>query len=141
MCVCNIIDSKRTQKIIKYLQSYGLGDAIQIFHGMDKKQLRIMVASADIIIAPSLSEGFGSVHTEAVAMKKPLITTYVASLPEVLSGTVKFIPPGSKDAIVQAVVERHIWQDHIHIPPKTFSWEDTIQSLVHLYHKVLPHKI
>jgi len=43
-----------------------------------------MVASCDVVVAPSLSEGFGSVHTETVAMEKSLITTSIASLPEVL---------------------------------------------------------
>jgi glycosyltransferase involved in cell wall biosynthesis len=43
-----------------------------------------MVASCDVVVAPSFSEGFGSVHTETVAMQKPLITTNVASLPEVV---------------------------------------------------------
>jgi glycosyltransferase involved in cell wall biosynthesis len=37
-----------------------------------------------MIVAPSLSEGFGSVHTESVAMKKPLLTTHIASIPEVV---------------------------------------------------------
>ena len=32
------------------------------------KDLRKLVASADCVIAPSISEWFGSVHSEAVAM-------------------------------------------------------------------------
>ena len=62
-----------------------------MFNGFEKDQLRRLIASSDMIVAPSLSEGFGSVHTEAAAMKKPLLTTYVASLPEVVRGNVKFI--------------------------------------------------
>ena len=50
---------------------------MQIFDGFEKNELRTLIASSDMMIAPSLSEGFGSVHTESVAMKKPLLTTYI----------------------------------------------------------------
>ena len=57
----------------------------------------------DVVIAPSLAEGFGSVHSETCAMEKPLITTQVSAIPEVVSGNVVFIQPRKSEAIVEAV--------------------------------------
>ena len=93
----NLIDSKRTEEIKNGLKlearSSKLKDTIQIFNGLEQKELRTLVASADLVVAPSLSEGFGSVHTESVALGKPLLTTFVGPIPEVVRGNVKFISP------------------------------------------------
>ena len=94
-----------------------------------------MIASSDMIVAPSLSEGFGSVHTESVAMAKPLLTTYIASIPEVVRGNVKFIAPTSKREIIQAILERdqRINNQEYTIPYKTFSRNTTVKELIKLY--------
>lgn len=141
--VFNLIDSKRTrllkEKIRKSnpLTSYrtALWWSIQIFNGVDKDQLRTMIAASDLIVAPSISEGFGSVHTESVAMKKPLLTTYIASIPEVVRGNVKFIAPSSKREIIQAILEREqrIGNPEYFIPYKDFSWNTTVKELIQLY--------
>jgi len=54
-----------------------------------------------MVVAPSLAEGFGSVHTETVALGVPLLTTDIGPLPEVVGGLTKMIPAGSVQAIVQ----------------------------------------
>lgn len=68
-------------------------------------------------------------------MEKPLLTTYVASIPEVVRGNVKFIPPRSKREIIQAILERQKWianPDHM-IPTKEFSRNTTVKELIKLY--------
>ncbi|MEI6426349.1 MAG: glycosyltransferase family 4 protein, partial [Candidatus Absconditabacteria bacterium] len=136
--VFNIIDSRRKSLLIsrlQYLQKHGYKNNIQLFYGMDKSDLRIMIASADVVVAPSLSEGFGSVHTEVIAMHKPLITSFVASLPEVVSGKVIFVPPSSSDAITKALISikkgQNIFAD---TPALHFNWDDTVTQIRRLYH-------
>lgn len=106
-----------------------------MFDGLDKDDLRTLIASSDMIVAPSLSEGFGSVHTESVAMGKPLLTTYIASIPEVVRGNVKFIAPGSRREIVQAILERdqRIGNQENFIATKEFSWNATVKEIIKLY--------
>jgi glycosyltransferase involved in cell wall biosynthesis len=88
-----------------------------------------------MIVAPSLSEGFGSVHTESVAMNKSLLTTYIASIPEVVWGNVRFISPASKREIIQAILERdqRVGNPDFMIPYKEFSWNVTVKELIKLY--------
>jgi len=133
--VFNLIDSKRTAHITEQIRKYHLGSSIQVFDGFEKNELRILIASSDMIVAPSLSEWFGSVHTESVAMNKPLLTTYIASIPEVVRGNVKFIPPGSKREIIQAILERDQWiqNPECTIPYKEFSRNTTVKELIKQY--------
>jgi teichuronic acid biosynthesis glycosyltransferase TuaC len=134
--VFNLIDSKRTEYIKEKIRKYHLGSSVQIFDGFEKNELRTLVASSDMIVAPSLSEGFGSVHTESVAMKKPLLTTSIASIPEVVRGNVKFIAPASKREIIQAILQRdeRIGNPDYMVPYKEFSWNTTVKELIKQYH-------
>ena len=56
----NIIPSKRSDYIVERINAISkqlnAEDKIQIFRGFSKDDLRIFVACADVIIAPSLAE-------------------------------------------------------------------------------------
>ncbi|MEI6774663.1 MAG: glycosyltransferase [bacterium] len=54
--VFNLIDSKRTAYITEQIRKYHLGSSIQVFDGFEKNELRTLIASSDMIVAPSLSE-------------------------------------------------------------------------------------
>lgn len=135
--VFNLIDSNRKDLFldrINDLKKRGYDRNIQIFKWLEKQELRTMLASSDLVVAPSLSEGFGSVHTEVVAMWKPLITTFVASIPEVVSGKVAFVRPGSVSDITTSILNikknQQIYSD---LPTKTFDWNNTISQIEKLY--------
>ncbi len=133
--VFNLIDSKRTEYIKEQIRKYHLWASVQIFDGFEKNELRTLIASSDMMIAPSLSEGFGSVHTESVAMKKPLLTTYIWPIPEVVWGNVRMIAPASKREIIQAILERETWIGNpaYVLPYKEFSWNTTVRELIKQY--------
>ena len=133
--VFNLIASKRTQTIKEQIRKYHLWSSVQIFDGFEKNELRTLIASSDMIVAPSLSEWFGSVHTESVAMNKPLLTTYIWPIPEVVWGNVKLIAPASKREIIQAILERDTWIQNTDytIPTKEFSWNTTVKELIKQY--------
>ena len=101
---------------------------------MSKEELRILVASADVVVAPSLSEGFGSVHTEVAAMGKTLITSPVASLPEVVSGDVLFVRPGQVQELAAAILSfsknQHVVKT---MPAHVFDWNVTVEQIEKLY--------
>jgi hypothetical protein len=94
--------------------------------------LRIFVACADIIIAPSLAEWFGSVHSETCAMWKNLITSNLAAIPEVVSGNVILMSPPSAEWICKSIQKIRSW-DFEKIPEKVFSWNDMVDRIEKLY--------
>jgi hypothetical protein len=94
--------------------------------------LRIFVACADVIIAPSLAEGFGSVHSEACAMWKNLITSNLAAIPEVVSWNVILMSPPSSKWICESIQNIRNWNFN-KIPEKKFSWNTMVDKVEQLY--------
>jgi len=129
--VFNIIESKRTKQILEKLKKIE-ADNLQIFNGFSKENLRKLVASANCVIAPSISEWFGSVHSESVAMKKTLITTKTSAIPEVVYGKVKFIKAADKEWIVFACKDVLKWNFE-NIAEKKFSRDDSVKKIEKLY--------
>ena len=132
----NIIQSKRTDYIVEKINSISkqlkAEDKIQIFRWFSKEDLRIFVACADVIIAPSLAEWFGSVHSEACAMWKNLITSNLAAIPEVVSGSVVLMSPPSTKWICESIQKIRTWNFQ-KIPEKSFNWDSMVNNVEALY--------
>jgi hypothetical protein len=65
-------------------------------------------------------------------MGKVLLTTQVASIPEVVSGQVKLISPGSREAIIQGIQE--IRKKPLpSLPQKTFDRDESVKKVEELY--------
>jgi glycosyltransferase involved in cell wall biosynthesis len=132
MLIFNLIPAKRDKKMKKRIKAIGKSEQIHIFSEQPQSALRELVATADLIIAPSLAEGFGSVHSEACAMGKVLLTTQIAAIPEVVSGPVKLIPPRSSEAIVQGIKEIRIGKVKS-TQTKSFVREKSVKKIEKLY--------
>ncbi|MDR2190757.1 MAG: glycosyltransferase [Candidatus Peribacteria bacterium] len=59
-----------------------------------------MLAS-DVVIVPSLVEGFGFSAAETCALGQQLVTTNAAALTEVVSGKVNFAEPAAPTSIAK----------------------------------------
>jgi glycosyltransferase involved in cell wall biosynthesis len=130
--VCNLIHAKRDLETKQKIRALWYHKNIQLFSWFSIDSLRTLVAASDCVVAPSLSEGFGSVHAEVSSLWKPLITSYVASIPEVVHGKVVFVEPQSSQAIVDAVIK--VKNDQFeHIDAKAFPREKTIDGIEQLY--------
>ncbi len=92
------------QKLLSQVNSAGLNDRI-IFTGY-REDIPVLLAAFDIFVLPSLSEGFGKVNLEAMAMGKPVISTNVGGIPEVvLDGlTGILVPPGNSRDLAHAIM-------------------------------------
>src|SRR5271165_5972745 len=66
-------------------------------------QLLTLVKGARGVLFPSLYEGFGLPVLEAMALGTPVITSNVASLPEVSAGAAALVDPTDVDAITEAI--------------------------------------
>ena len=136
----NIIQSKRSVYIIEKINSISkeikAEDKIQVFRWFSKGDLRVFVACTDIIIAPSLAEWFGSVHSEACAMWKNLITSNLAAIPEVVSWNVVLMSPPSVKWICESIQKIRKW-DFIKIPEKKFSWDIMMNNIEKMYNFIL----
>ncbi len=93
------------QKLLSLVCSVGLQDRV-IFTGF-REDIPEILASFDIFVLPSRSEGFGRVNLEAMAMGKPVISTNVGGIPEVVLDGVTgiLVPPGNSRELAHAIMK------------------------------------
>lgn len=83
----------------------GLADTITITGWIDGEAVRKQLFGARAIIVPSFLEGLPVVIMEAMAASRPVLTTWVAGIPELVRQGEEGIlfPPGSVEAIADAL--------------------------------------
>lgn len=130
-----------------FIQEHELEPYIYDFGNPDKARLIQIYNAADILLAPSLYEGFGLTVVEAMACGLPVITSNVSSLPEVAGDAAVLIDPLNVEAIIEAIFK--IKQDPSYrdqliekglVRAKFFSWLKTAEQVAQVYEKVLLKK-
>lgn len=116
-------------------------DNITQLPGANREKLKQWIQTADLVVLPSHAEWFGFAIAEVCAMDKPLITTNVASIPEVVSGRIMFVEPGSPKQIAHMTEAFFHGNAAIHeISAKVFTWDDCIQKVLWIYTELLHHR-
>lgn len=93
---------------------------------------------------PSFYEGFGFPPLEAMAQKKPVITSYKTSLPETLKNYALYVDPYNVNDIYMAM--KNIIEDqHLHLSlisksPELPNWDGQAKIMLDLFKKVIEHK-
>lgn len=100
----------------------------------------ILMSNAYAFCYPSLYEGFGMPPLEAMACGVPVITSNVASLPEVAGDAAIYVDPYSVDSIesaLQNIFENKEKRDELiqlgYKRVKLFSWENSCKKLNEIY--------
>ncbi len=83
----------------------GLGERVRITGWLDEAGVRAEIAGADALVMPSFAEGLPMVIMEAMAMARPIISTYIAGAPELVLEDQNgwLVPAGDPDALAQAI--------------------------------------
>lgn len=77
------------KKAFKFIEKNGLSEYVKIVDPVEREDLKTYIKSADYIVIPSITEGFGLSAIEACESKVPLIHSSGGSLPEVVYGLTK----------------------------------------------------
>ncbi|MEM2057462.1 MAG: glycosyltransferase family 1 protein [Candidatus Bathyarchaeia archaeon] len=126
-----------------FIQNRGLQGSVTYLGRVDKHVLVQVYNAADILLFPSLYEGFGMPVLEAMACGTPVITSNVSSLPEVAGDAAILVEPMDVRAMVEAIV--HIWNDPDYRSylikkgfdrVKRFTWETVAKQVAEIYEKV-----
>lgn len=127
-----------------FIHTHNLSDYITDFGRPDNITLTKIYNAADILVSPSLYEGFGMTLLEAMACGTPVITSNVTSLPEVAGDAGIVVNPTDVEAIVEAVCR--LQNDHEYRKfliekgldrVKLFTWGTTAEQVAQGYEKVL----
>lgn len=127
----------------QFISDQTLNKHITFLGKLDREALICFYNAADVLLAPSLYEGFGLTILEAMACGTPVITSNVSSLPEVAGDGAILVNPTDVEAIVKAII--HLQTDSIdrqnlankglNISNK-FTWQKTVKNIVEVYQQV-----
>lgn len=127
----------------EYIKEHGLTEHITFVDTPDREAVIEFYNAADMLIAPSLYEGFGLTILEAMACGTPTITANVSSIPEVAGNAAVLVEPTDVDAIVQAVLridgDANFRQDLIDrglARVREFTWRKTAEKTANLYEQI-----
>jgi len=89
----------------KLIEKYHLGERVRITGWISNNDVRNEIVSARALVLPSFSEGLPVVIMEAMALRRPVLTTYIAGIPELVrSGENGWLfPAGSLDDLSDAL--------------------------------------
>jgi len=90
------------------IERLGLSDAVRFVHGVPEAELVRLFGSAQVVVVPSLYEGFSLPAVEAMACATPVVATTAGALPEVVGPdrvSALHVPPGDPDALAGAVAQ------------------------------------
>jgi glycogen(starch) synthase len=103
-------EGEERERVISTIAERGLTDVVTLTGGVD--DVRPLLAQSDLVVIPSLREGFGRVVIEAFAAGTPVVASATGGLTELVSDHVNgiLVPPGDAGALAEAVVA--ILSDH-----------------------------
>jgi glycosyltransferase involved in cell wall biosynthesis len=98
-----------------------------ILSSMPREKLPDFINIADVVVVPSLSEGFGFSAAEACSLGKKVVVTDVGSLPEVVHGRVVKVKKADPGAIAEGVLKA-FRGGYTEVPEKKFLWDDSLRK-------------
>jgi glycosyltransferase involved in cell wall biosynthesis len=98
-------DGEMRPQIEAAIARLGLERRIRITGWISSAQVRDEISAARTLVLPSFYEGLPIVIMEAMALRRPVLTTYVAGIPELVvhGETGWLIPAGEIDELVAAI--------------------------------------
>jgi glycosyltransferase involved in cell wall biosynthesis len=141
-----IVGKGDAAKAKELLSSLGISSKAVFFGSVDNHKLQLLYKLCDIYVSPSKLEGFGLSILEAMAARKPVITSRVGVLTELFSDEEElFIDPDNIDQLADAII-RYIKDDsfrtmmgnrNFEIIKDKFNWAKTAKETERVYKELL----
>ncbi|HRF88240.1 MAG TPA: glycosyltransferase family 4 protein [Pseudomonadales bacterium] len=126
----------------------GIGDIVQFVSGISTEQLVQHYNEAEIVVCPSLYEGFGLPAGEAMSCGTAVISSNGGALPEVVGDAGLVVQAGSEQAIADAIVDlfehpekrAQLAQAGRARIESTFCWNLAAQQFTQYYQRMLQQR-
>jgi len=98
-------DGEMRAEIDRMIARYGLVQQVRVTGWISSDQVRNEILGARALVLPSFAEGLPVVLMEAMALHRPVLTTYVAGIPELVRAGENgwLFPAGDIDELVAAL--------------------------------------
>jgi glycosyltransferase involved in cell wall biosynthesis len=134
----------KTGEILEHSALKNYPEDILLLGQVDRVTLRQIYSGADLMVYPSLYEGFGLPPLEAMEFGVPVIVSRNSSLPEVLGQAARYLS-ASPDGNEVALAIEEVWEDAgrrqemAHLSREQwqrFSWRKTAEETLKLYEAI-----
>lgn len=99
-------DGESRAEIESEISRLGVAENVTIMGWMENAMVREQVKSARAFLLPSFAEGLPVVIMEALALGRPVISTYIAGIPELVDeGCGWIVPAGDEAALIRVMGE------------------------------------
>lgn len=99
-------DGEMRPQVEARIDKHDLANYVRITGWIEESEVKRILRSARALILPSLAEGLPVVIMEALALGRPVITTMIAGIPELMTNECGWlIPSGSVEHIANAIRE------------------------------------
>lgn len=98
-------DGELREEMEREIAARGLAEHVTITGWLSSSEIREELLHATALVLPSLAEGLPVAIMEAMALRRPVLSTYIAGIPELVSTGVNgwLVPSGSTEALAAAM--------------------------------------
>jgi len=122
------------------VKEYGLSNKVIFAGSQPHERIPLWMNACDLLVLPSLSEGFGAVLIEAAACGKPIVASDIGGIPEASN---KFgrrlVPPKNPHALANSILEAldsNFDSGNIIRENKKFDFNNIVWQLTNIYTQV-----
>jgi glycosyltransferase involved in cell wall biosynthesis len=98
-------ESGHAAAIHELLVRLELGGKVRLLHSLPQVDLRAVYSQAEIVLFPTLAEGFGLPPVQAAACGVPVIASDLLVLREIMGNAADFVDPHNPDSMAAATIE------------------------------------
>jgi glycosyltransferase involved in cell wall biosynthesis len=145
-----LVDQKKSNlKLVpRLVREYGLQARVTFAGRVPTEELVRLYNRAELVVSPSLYEGFGLPAAEAMSCGRPVIATTAPAFPEVIdhSETGWLVPPADAAALAKAIrmlhgsprLRRKLGENGCRAIRERFDWRRAAQQTLAVYEEVAP---
>jgi glycosyltransferase involved in cell wall biosynthesis len=100
-------DGELRQELEASVARRGISNRVRITGWLDGENVRKELLASRALVLPSYSEGLPVVIMEAFALGRPVLSTYVAGIPELVQAPENgwLVPAGSREDLTEAIID------------------------------------
>lgn len=100
-------DGELRVEIERRIAGHGLASRVELTGSLGEAQVRERILASRAMVLPSFAEGLPMVFMESLALRRPVISTYVAGIPELVEPGVTgwLVPAGRSDRLAAAIAD------------------------------------
>lgn len=134
----------------RYVKKLGIESSVCFLGSVSGKKLHSLYHEADVYAQPSLYEPFGITILEAMSMRKPIVSTRVGGIPELVTNNVEglLVEPRNSLQLAKAIINvlsdsscrRRLGDNARKRVEREFTWEAIAKKTIQFYTKILDDK-